>query len=38
MQVADSNELARDFYTRQGFEEKTDYRLWLLPLRSSPHR
>lgn len=33
MQVADGNAVARDFYTRQGFEEKTGYRLWLAPLR-----
>ena len=33
MQVADGNALARDFYARQGFEEKTGYRLWLAPLR-----
>jgi ribosomal protein S18 acetylase RimI-like enzyme len=36
MQVADGNAQARDFYTRQGFEEKSGYRLWLSPLHSSP--
>jgi ribosomal protein S18 acetylase RimI-like enzyme len=38
MQVADANTLARRFYTRQGFEEKAGYRLWLAPLRSLPQR
>jgi ribosomal protein S18 acetylase RimI-like enzyme len=36
MQVADGNVQARDFYTRQGFEQKSGYRLWLSPLRSAP--
>ena len=36
MQVADGNALARGFYTRHGFEEKTGYRLWLAPLRPEP--
>jgi ribosomal protein S18 acetylase RimI-like enzyme len=36
MQVADGNAQARDFYTRQGFEEKSGYRLWLSALHSSP--
>jgi len=38
MQVADGNALARDFYTRQGFEEKAGYRLWLTSLRPEPPR
>jgi ribosomal protein S18 acetylase RimI-like enzyme len=36
MQAADRNAPARDFYARQGFEEKTDYRLWLSPLGPKP--
>jgi ribosomal protein S18 acetylase RimI-like enzyme len=35
MQVADGNALARRFYERQGFAEKTGFRLWLAPLRPS---
>jgi ribosomal protein S18 acetylase RimI-like enzyme len=32
MQVADDNAQAQAFYSRLGFEQKTDYRLWLAAL------
>jgi ribosomal protein S18 acetylase RimI-like enzyme len=36
MQVADGNALAQRFYEKEGFAEKTGYRLWLAPLRAFP--
>jgi len=32
MQVADGNAQAQRFYSRQGFKQKSDYRLWVAPL------